>query len=82
LNAIRINLPAKYFYVNTPHSGVEWFGGKADQMTLLVRAVDLTARQPRRSLLDLVDIEPTGLWFVRFRQMTEPPGLTAIDGKL
>jgi immune inhibitor A len=45
-NAIRVNLPDKYFFVNTPHSGAwEWFGGKADQIdTTLVRTIDLTGK--------------------------------------
>ena len=44
INAIRISLPDKAFYVNDPDSGVlESFGGKADEIdTTLRRSVDLT----------------------------------------
>ena len=44
LNAIKINLPDKEFYINDPYSGVlEWFGGKADEIdTTLRRSVDLS----------------------------------------
>ncbi len=44
-NGIKIDLPDKYFYINTPYSGEwEWFGGKADEIdTTLRRTVDLTA---------------------------------------
>ena len=46
INAIRVNLPPKTFFVNTPHSGSwEWFGGKADQLdSKLSRSVDLTGK--------------------------------------
>lgn len=43
-NAMRISLPDKWYYINTPYSGEwEWFGGKADEIdTTLHRTVDLT----------------------------------------
>ena len=43
---LKINLPPKMLYVNTPHSGnYEWYGGRGDEMdNTLYRAVDLTGR--------------------------------------
>ncbi len=85
VNGLRVSLPQKYFYVNTPHSGVsEWFGGKADQIdTTLVRTVDLTGKTT--AALDFwtwYDIEQ--YWDFGFVQVSTDGGSTwtslAIDG--
>lgn len=85
LNAVRINLPPKAYFVNAPHSGVyEWFGGKADQIdTTLVRTVDLTGKTSAElSFWTWYDIEEN--WDFGFVQVSEDGGATwtslAIDG--
>jgi len=80
LNAIRVSLPLKYFYVNTPHSGAwEWFGGKADQIdTKLRRTVDLSGKSSATlSFWTWYDIEP--LWDFGFVQVSEDGGLTWVS---
>ncbi|MCL4562544.1 MAG: immune inhibitor A [Chloroflexi bacterium] len=84
-NAVRISLPPKYFYVNTPHSGVyEWFGGKADQIdTTLMRTVDLTGKTTASlSFWTWYDIESN--WDFGFVQVSTDSGTTwtslPIDG--
>ena len=76
-NAIRINLPNKPYYVNTPHSGSrEWFGGKADQIdTTLRRTVDLTGKSSAMlSFWTWYDIEE--LWDFGFVQVSTDGGAT------
>ena len=77
INAIRINLPDKYFYINTPYSGNwEWFGGKADQIdTTLRRRVDLTGKTSATlSFWTWYDIEPG--WDFGFVQVSTDGGAT------
>ncbi len=76
-NAVRINLPPKQFYVNTPHSGaMEWFGGKADQIdTTLRRTVDLTGKTSATlSFWTWYDIEKN--WDFGFVQVSTDGGAT------
>ena len=76
-NAIRVNLPQKLLYVNTPHSGsYEWFGGKADQIdTTLRRAVDLTGKTSAAlSFWTWYDIEQ--YWDFGFVQVSTDGGST------
>lgn len=80
LNALRINLPPKPFYVNTPHSGTyEWFGGKSDQLdSTLVRAVDLTGKTSAAlSFWTWYDIEEN--WDFGFAQVSTDGGATWIS---
>ena len=80
VNAIRVDLPPKPFYVNTPHSGSwEWFGGKADQIdTTLVRSVDLTGKTSATlSFWTWYDIEPN--WDFGFVQVSTDGGTTWVS---
>jgi immune inhibitor A len=45
IKAVRVTLPPRSFYMNTPYSGsYEWWGGKADlAWNMLIREVDLTS---------------------------------------
>lgn len=77
INAVKVNLPDKYYYVNTPYSGLwEWFGGKADQIdTTLHRTVDLsTATSAELSFWTWYDIEE--LWDYGFVQVSTDGGAT------
>ncbi len=77
LNALRVNLPPKHFYVNTPHSGAwEWFGGKADLIdTTLRRTVDLNGTTgPQLSFWTWYDIEED--WDFGFVQVSTDGGAT------
>lgn len=85
INAIRVSLPPKLMFVNTPYSGsMEWFGGKADQIdTTLVRTVDLTGKTSASlSFWTWYDIEPN--WDFGFVQVSTDGGATwtslPIDG--
>ncbi len=76
-NAIRVNLPPKLLFVNTPHSGAwEWWGGKADLIdTTLRRTVDLTGKTSATlSFWTWYDIEP--LWDFGFVQVSTDGGAT------
>ncbi|MCI0519923.1 MAG: immune inhibitor A [Chloroflexi bacterium] len=76
-NAIKVNLPDKYFFVNTPYSGVyEWFGGKADQIdTTLRRTVDLSGTTSAElSFWTWYDIEEQ--WDYGFVQVSTDSGAT------
>jgi immune inhibitor A len=77
LNAIRVNLPQKLFFTNTPYSGAwEWFGGKADEIdTTLVRTVDLTGKTSATlSFWTWYDIEE--FWDFGFVQVSTDGGAT------
>lgn len=76
-NAVRVNLPDKPYYVNTPHSGTnEWFGGKADELdTTLARSVDLTGKTSASlSFWTWYDIEEN--WDYGFVQVSTDGGTT------
>lgn len=80
LNAIKINLPDKYAYVNDPYSGeYEWFGGKADEIdTTLKRTVDLTGKASAElSFWTWYDIEE--LWDYGFVQVSTDGGATWVS---
>lgn len=80
LNAVRISLPPKAYYVNAPYSGAwEWFGGKADQIdTTLRRAVDLTGKTSAElSFWTWYDIEP--YWDFGFVQVSTDGGTTWVS---
>ncbi len=80
VNAIRVDLPPKLFFVNTPHSGAwEWFGGKADQIdTTLVRSVDLTGKTSASlSFWTWYDIEE--FWDFGFVQISTDGGSTWVS---
>jgi len=77
LNALRISLPPKPYYVNTPYSGTcEWFGGKADLIdTTLIRDIDLTGKTSATlSFATWYQIED--LWDFGFVQVSEDDGAT------
>jgi len=85
INAIKVNLPDKYYYVNDPYSGdYEWFGGKASEIdTTLRRTVDLSAATSAElSFYTWYDIEY--LWDYGFVQVSTDGGATwtslPIDG--
>lgn len=76
-NAIRVDLPPKLFFVNTPYSGgYEWFGGKADQIDYkLARSVDLTGKTSATlSFWTWYDIEEN--WDFGFVQVSTDGGAT------
>lgn len=77
LNALRVNLPDKTLFVNTPHSGgYEWFGGKADEIdTTLRRTVNLTGKSSATlSFWTWYDIESQ--WDYGFVQVSTDNGVT------
>lgn len=77
INAVKIRLPDKEFYVNDPVSGVlEWWGGKADQIdTTLRRTVDLSAAASAElSFWTWYDIEEA--WDFGFVQVSTDSGAT------
>ncbi len=77
LNAVRISLPDKFFYVNEPYSGTwEWFGGKADEIdTTLRRTVDLSGKSSAElSFWTWYDIEEN--WDFGFVQVSTDGGAT------
>jgi immune inhibitor A len=85
INAVRISLPDKEFYVNDPYSGTwEWFGGKADQIdTTLRRTVDLSGKASAElSFWTWYEIED--YWDFGFVQVSTDGGTTwtslPIDG--
>jgi len=74
---LKINLPQKLLYVNTPFSGAyEWFGGKADEMdSKLFRTVDLTGKTSATlSYAAWYDIEEA--WDFGFVQVSTDGGST------
>lgn len=75
--ALRINLPKKPMYVNTPFSGSwEWYGGKADEIdTRLVREVDLTGKTGA-TLSYAAWYEIEDLWDFGFVQVSADGGAT------
>jgi immune inhibitor A len=82
VNAIRVDLPQKPFYVNTPYNGsYEWFGGKADEInTTLYRSVDLTGKTSAQlSFATWYDIEEN--WDFGFVQVSTDGGAhwTSLD---
>lgn len=77
INAVKVRLPDKEFYVNDPVSGLlEWFGGKADQIdTTLRRTVDLTGKTSAElSFWTWYDIEEE--WDYGFVQVSIDGGVT------
>lgn len=80
INAIKVNLPDKEFYVNDPYSGLlEWFGGKADQIdTTLRRSVDLTGlTSAELSFWTWYEIEDN--WDFGFVQVSTDGGATWVS---
>ncbi|MGE5591604.1 MAG: immune inhibitor A domain-containing protein [Bacillota bacterium] len=74
---LKINLPPKLLYVNTPYSGTyEWFGGKDDEMdSRLFRSVDLTGKTSAMlSYAAWYDIEEA--WDFGFVQVSTDGGAT------
>jgi immune inhibitor A len=80
INAVKVNLPDKYYYINDPYSGdFEWYGDKADLIdTTLRRTVDLTtATTAQLSFATWYEIEQD--WDYGFVQVSADGGTTWVS---